>query len=216
MVLLIHRPGSLPISDALFNELSEVSRSRCAPQMQERYSRSSQHPRRARRRWSSRRTSIRDTHKLWLFTARSTHTRRLIVIVEHGHYDDMRVLPPNSIFNHSVIVWRVDFPYQSPVAVRREVRSWAKLDNEKFRAAIINSELYSEEKPVSLSQFVDLYLSVLTSLADEFAPVKRVTFRRKRLAVWVDTECMELRRRSRMLERRFRRSNLPSKKLECV
>ena len=105
----------------------------------------------------------------------------------------MRVLPPNSIFDHSVIIWRVDFPYQPPVAMQRDVRSWAKLDKEKFRAAIINSELYSEEKPVSSPEFVDLYHSVLKSLADKFAPVKRVIIRRQRLAVWFDTECIELR-----------------------
>ena len=100
--------------------------------------------------------------------------------------------------------------------MQRDVRSWAQLHKEKFRAAIINSELYSEEKPVRSPEFFDLYHSVLKSVVDEFAPVTRVTIRRQRLAVWVDTECIELRRRSRMLERRFRRSNLPSDKLEWV
>ena len=51
---------------------------------------------------------------------------------------------------------------------------------------------------------------------DEFAPAKMVTSRRQQLAVWIGTECIELRRRSRMLEHRCRRCNLPSDKLEWV
>ena len=126
----------------------------------------------------------------------------------------MRVLPPNSISDHSVIIWRVDFLYQPLVAMQRDVRSGAKLDKEKLRTAIINAELYSEEKPVSVPEFFDLYHSVLKSLADKFAPVKRVTIR-QRLAVRVDIECIDLWRWSRMLYYRFR-LNLPSDKLVWV
>ena len=105
----------------------------------------------------------------------------------------------------------VNFPYQPPDAVQRDVRSWAKLDKEKFRAAIINSDLYSEACKLTR---IFLPLSQHPEVSrGQFAPVKRVTIRQQRLAVWVDTECIELRRRSRMLERHFRRSNLPSDKL---
>ena len=53
-----------------------------------------------------------------------------------------------------------------------KVRCLAKLYKGKFGTSIINSVLYSEEKPISSSEFFDH--SVLMSLADKLAPVKRV------------------------------------------
>jgi len=51
---------------------------------------------------------------------------------------------------------------------------------------------------------------VLQSLADKFAPVKKITTRRQKLAAWMDDECRRLRCHSRRLERRFRKSNILS------
>ena len=58
------------------------------------------------------------------------------------------------------------------------------------------------------SDYFELCDSVLNRLDDRFAPVKRVTIRRQQLALFMDDECHQLRRRSRMLERRNRRTQL--------
>jgi len=44
---------------------------------------------------------------------------------------------------------------------------------------LLESELYSaEHHATSAEDYFELYVSVLTRLADQFAPVKRVTLRR--------------------------------------
>ena len=91
-----------------------------------------------------------------------------------------------------------------------------KLDRDKFRTAVANSELYGSARLTGASELFDQYHRVLQELADEFAPVRSVTVRRQRIAVWIDSECTQLRRLSRMLERRFKKMKLPSDKLEWV
>ena len=66
------------------------------------------------------------------------------------------------------------------------------------------------------SELFDQYHRILQELADEFAPVRSVTVRRQRIAVWIDSECTQLHRLSRMLEHRFKKTKLPSDKLAWV
>ena len=114
------------------------------------------------------------------------------------------------ISDHSVISWRLIFQQVSPIAVPHEVRYWSKVDKTKFRAAILNFELFSTQKTDCAAGFFDLYHAVLQSLADDFTPVQKVTVQRQRIAVWFDNEYPWLRRYSRFLERRFRVSKLRS------
>ena len=62
----------------------------------------------------------------------------------------------------------------------------------------------------NVDSLFNTYDKVLRELADKFAPA-RVTkpIRCQRIAVWFEDECRKLRRRSRMLERRFRRTKSP-------
>ena len=129
---------------------------------------------------------------------------------------DIQVQPPNAVSDHSVITWSVDFPHHPSISVQRDVRSWAKLDRDKFRTTVANSELYGSARMTGASELFEQYHRVLQKLADEFAPVRSVTVRRQRIAVWIDSECTQLRRLSRMLERRFKKTKLPSDKLAWV
>jgi len=50
---------------------------------------------------------------------------------------------------------------------------------DSFRTAVLESELCSvEHHATSAEDYFSLYVSVLTRLADQFVPVKRVTLRR--------------------------------------
>ena len=61
-------------------------------------------------------------------------------------------------------------------------------------AALLTSKLCStEQRPTTAEGCFALYHSVLSMFADEFAPVRRVTLRRQRLALWMDDECRRLR-----------------------
>ena len=91
------------------------------------------------------------------------------------------------------------------------------MDADGFRAALVQSELCDvTQRPVSADDFFELYHCVLQRLADQFSPIKKITIRRQRLAVWMDAECRQLRRMSRMLERRYRRSSQPSDRQQWV
>ena len=107
---------------------------------------------------------------------------------------------------------------QPPIVLEREVRGWGKLDREAFRTALLNTEVCGPDgrRPESAEDYFDVYHRVLQSLADRFAPVKRLKLRRQRLALWMDDECRQQRRQSRMLERRYRRTLSPVDRLAWV
>jgi len=74
------------------------------------------------------------------------------------------------------------------IVINREVRAWSKVNQDSFRAAILESELCSVDYyAVTADDYFELYESVLTRLADRFAPVKRVIIRRQRLALWMSS-----------------------------
>ena len=59
--------------------------------------------------------------------------------------------------------------------------------------------------PLQISSSIT-YDTVLRNLADKFVPAKTLAVRRQSTAVWFDDESRQLRRHSRMLERRYRRT----------
>ena len=121
----------------------------------------------------------------------------------------MIVDPPCIISDHSGISWCFPLSIKPRIAINREVRAWSKVSQDSFRDALLESELRSvDHHAVTADDYSELYDSVLTRLDDRFAPVKRVTIRRQRLAPWMDDKCRRLRRRSRMLERCYRRTRL--------
>jgi len=120
----------------------------------------------------------------------------LVVMKSEQVLADMTVDASDIISDHSVVSWCFPLYIESSIAIKREVRSWLKVNMDSFRAALLESELCSAEyHATSAEDYFELYVSVLTRLADQFAPVKRVTLRRQRLAPWMDDECRRLRRK---------------------
>ena len=97
------------------------------------------------------------------------------------------------------------------------MRGWSKLNIDNFLEGLFDSISCSERNRPSLNEdYFETYHCILTKLADRFAPISKITLRRQRLAVWMDDECRQLRRRSRMKERQFRRSGLIEDRREWV
>ena len=117
--------------------------------------------------------------------------------------------PPDVISDHSLISWCCLLDRQPRITYDREMGGWTKLNLDNVRAALLESELCSvDRRPETVEDYFETYHNVLSKLADRFAPVKRVTLRRQRLALWMDDGCRKLLRISRMMERRYRRSGL--------
>ena len=68
----------------------------------------------------------------------------------------------------------------------------------------------------TVAQLFDLYTSTVTSLLDTMLPRRKVWTRLRPLAVWFDADCHRLRRRTRCLERRYRRTKEPSDRLAWI
>jgi len=97
----------------------------------------------------------------------------------------MTVDAPDIISYHSVISWCFPLSIEPRIVIERQVRGWSKVSEDSFRAALLESELCSaEHRATSAEDYFQLYVSVLSRLADEFAPVKRVTLRRQRVYWW--------------------------------
>ena len=79
---------------------------------------------------------------------------------------------------------------------------------------VSDSEFCAEipESATTESMF-EIYENVLREVANKFAPARTTEVRRQPIAVWFDDESRLLRRQSRMLERRYRRSGLVSDRL---
>ena len=155
-------------------------------------------------------TSYQTTHAHSWWTLDHVFTRREDTII------DLRVDPAGVISDHSLITWWLKFTIIPPITSQKTIRNWKKVDR-TFRQALQNSAL-CEDIPdgVGPDSLFETYEAVLRKLADKFAPSRKVTIRRQPIAVWYDDESRLLRRRSRTLEKRYRRSGLASDRLEWV
>jgi len=150
-----------------------------------------------------------------------THTRGstldLLITKSDQLVEDLQVDPPGILSDHSLISWRVPIQRQPSIVQQREVRSWARVNRDEFRAALLSSELCDpKRRPDTAEDFFEMYHSTLQSLADRFAPVRKIKQRCQRLAPWMDNECRRQRRQSRRLERRYRRTLSTADRQACV
>jgi len=68
----------------------------------------------------------------------------------------------------------------------------------------------------SAAELFETYDSALRRLADEFAPPRTAVRRMRRLSPWFDDDCRTARRRSRLLERRYRRTKSDSDRASWI
>ena len=122
---------------------------------------------------------------------------------------DLTVDPP-SLSDHRPVICMIPFACPPrPTFIARQVRGWKKLDREGFRSSLLAGALCREEsfyKDMTADQLFQLYETTLREGLDSFIPLHKVTTRQCASTPWFDAECRQMKRRVRMLERRYRRS----------
>jgi len=217
ITLLIYRPGSKPPTDAFFADLSTaletVALYKCQIIVAGDFN--------VRVNLPSDRDAVKLSDILDSFDC-TQHVPHVPTHIDGGTLDliitksdecpqGVSVDPPNVISDHSLVSWQLHLLHQPPISINREVRCWKKVDKAALRAALLDSDLCKpDHQCTTADEYFATYNTALQSLADKFAPTKKVTTRRQKLAAWMDDECRLLRCHSRRLERRFRKSRILS------
>jgi len=114
--------------------------------------------------------------------------------------DSLAVDPPVVISDHSLITCCLPAHHRSSPRLTRVVRSWRRVDRSVFVQAVKDSAIGCSPQP---SQSVDY---ALCDIADRLSPALTVHSCVQPLAPWFDSECREICRDCRRLERRYRRT----------
>ena len=80
-------------------------------------------------------------------THRDGDTLDLVLTKSEQDLDDVNVDTSNILFDHSIISWRLRLTHQPSIIADREVTSWKRVEKDKFREALLQSELC---KPISV------------------------------------------------------------------
>ena len=89
---------------------------------------------------------------------------------------ELRVDPAGIISDHGFITWKINFTSNPPIASRKAIRSWKRVNWTEFRQALKDSPLCANiPDPASSEELFNLYETVLRELADRFAPERTVT-----------------------------------------
>jgi len=141
---------------------------------------------------------------------RNGNTLDLVITRSDGLPSSCTVDPPNMISDHGLVVCQ--FP-TIPFAVRwveRTCRPWRKVNREAFNNSLRSSVLCAcrdKTRQMTASELFDVYDGTLRQIADTHAPASTSVRQIRRLSPWFDYDCRQARRKSRLLERRYRRSN---------
>ena len=98
-------------------------------------------------------------------------------------------------------------------------RQWKKLSLPEFANDLCASQLVNnrdELADLSVDELTDLYNTQMSELFDKHCPVIKRRRKCGLLTPWFDAECRASRRRSRMLERRYRRTQTDSDRLAWI
>ena len=133
------------------------------------------------------------------------HTLDVVITRDEQTLESVTVDPP-MLSDHSQIVAKlsVRLPH-SHTGVRRVRRCWRQLDIDSVQQDLLQSELVLNP-PSNVDDFFACYNDVLCSLVDKHAPVKSVVIRTRARSPWYDGDCRDMKRKTRCLERKYRRT----------
>jgi len=221
--LLIYRPGSLAVTDIFFTELiaylEVLALYKCQIVIAGDFNiHSERHDNSASQRLADIMFSFDCVQHV---PATATHvgggTIDLLFTKSDEIVEDVLVDAPGSISDHSLIRWCIPVQLQPVIVLQRQFRAWKSLDVNAFRSALSTSDLCDVScRPDTAEEYFDRYERTLRALVDKYVPVKTLGRRRQRLVQWMDTECFQLRRESRRLEKRYRRSLSAADRLAWV
>jgi len=142
-------------------------------------------------------------------TQKNGNTLDLIITRPDGKPTWCTADPPGILSDHSLIVSEFSTIPFAVHRVERTTRPWRKVDRAAVKCSIMSSPLVSDMKTLNnktVEELFDIYDGTLRRIADKYAPETTSSHRVRRLSPWFDDECRCMRRRTRLLERRYRRS----------
>jgi hypothetical protein len=147
-------------------------------------------------------------------THRLGHTLDLIAIFSQYQPTDVRINPAGIVSDHALIVCHLPARTMSSCPTStRTVRSWKNVDQAVLRQAITDSPIGRPPSSATAAEMFDIYDVALRDIADRLAPSHVVTTRNCPLTPWFDADCRLIRRDSRRLERRYRRTKTDEDRL---
>ncbi len=208
-IIVIYRPGSIAVSQVFFDELADLL-DRAATTNDELYIVGDLNIRLDRQDdvHAKRLLELLEGYGLEVNKTGPTHKcgGQLDVVVTRtgqlGHGHAVSTLD-NGLSDHKMLVWSTKAdPVVVPV-VSVTSRSWRTVNIADFCAALTASPLCSHDEWVgrSADDLVQLYDTVLTDLADRFAPARTTKRRPRPSDPWFDAECRCAKRLTRRLER---------------
>jgi len=138
-------------------------------------------------------------------THRCGHTLDLFITRDSQVINILPIDPP-MLSDHSFVVADVNHPCQpcTPESGFRLVRNWRGIDVDAFADNLRRCELVVSPADDVVDAFV-CYDQTLTSLLNQHAPlIRRRRVRTRSSARWYDSECHDVKRPTRRLERKYR------------
>jgi len=153
--------------------------------------------------------------------SKATHTAGhildLVITPRADNFSDVKV--GDLMSDHRLITFKLDVRRPCLISDWVSCRQWNKLSLPEYANDLCVSRLVSNLEQLadlSADELADLYNREMSELFDKHCPVIRRRRKCGLLTPWFDSECRASRRRSRMLERRYRRSQTDSDRLAWI
>jgi hypothetical protein len=152
----------------------------------------------------------------------STHhaggTLDVIITRSGDSIKDVTVME-TGVSDHLLITGRLPVQLHNADCDPVEGRKWNNFSLDDFQSDLMESVLCTDTEwtaNVSVDELFNIYSNTLTDILDKHAP-RYVRKRKKRiLTPWFDAECRQMKRRVRVLERKYRKSRDPADRLAWV
>ena len=144
-------------------------------------------------------------------THNAGHTLDVVITkVDLSSSVDISVSPP-AISDHSLIVAKLPVTKHHPPMFGATVRAWRRIDREAFRRDLALTALSrSTYDDSSVDEIVEDYQAILHELADRYAPCRTIRRKYRPLTPWFNEACRAEKRKTRCLERVYRRTKRDS------
>ena len=214
LVIVIYRPGSAPITTAFFEEFSSLlatlSKFNCYLLILGDMNIKFDQP-----------DNLNTKHMVRLLTSHNLIQHILEPTHNLGHTLDVVIsrlpslignidISPPGHSDHSIIHFTITTQPPPRVYQKIERRSFANFDISSFQKDLQESELYKitlqPNPPVTAESLFTLYDSTMEELLNTHAPLRKITIRQKIDCPWFDSECATLKRKTRYIERKCKRS----------
>ena len=117
---------------------------------------------------------------------------------------------PGEYSDYALLVFQLPVPRPPVCFTNISTRAWRNFDENKFLADLQASPLRSPSvllSELSVDELQELYDSALVALVDRDAPRRTTRRRHQPTMPWFDSQCAAAKRKVRMYERQYRRTN---------